>query len=85
MAYIGREETRTQGLAGKQEETSEKTWMVIKMDLNEIVLDNNAQPAGHMWSAEGYVCGQIELSNTFTSTYGDSCIPRGISHVGIAQ
>ena len=53
MAYIGREETRTQGLAGKQEETSEKTWMDIKMDLNETVLNNNAQPAGHMWSAEG--------------------------------
>jgi hypothetical protein len=27
--------------------------MDIQMDLNEIVLDNNAQPAGHMWSAEG--------------------------------
>lgn len=27
--------------------------MDIKKDLNEIVLDSNAQPAGHMWYAEG--------------------------------
>jgi hypothetical protein len=53
MAYVG--EKRTQGLAGKPEENTEKTWLrriAIKMDLNETVLDSNAQPAGHMWSAE---------------------------------